>query len=306
MRGRLTLAMALAASAVTLATAAQDAPQVFRSGIAAVSLNVTVVDSQQRFVTDLQQSEFSVLEDGAKQELTYFSKTNLPIALSLLIDTSASMEERLTIAQDAAVGFAQRVRPQDLAQVVDFDSRVQVTQGFTSDRSALEKAIRGATSGGSTSLYNAVYIALKELAKVKATSSDDVRRQAIVVLSDGEDTTSLVSFEEVMDLAKRSETSIYTIGLQPREQGALKGFREAEFVLRQFAQETGGRSFFVQKAEELTGVYGTIADELSSQYTMGYAPNNAKRDGSWRRLQVQVDRPNVSVRTKRGYYAPAR
>ena len=306
MRARRTLAIALAVAGLGLALAAQEAPQVFRSGVAVVSLNVTVSDSQQRFITDLEQGDFNVFEDGAKQELIYFSKTHLPLALSLLIDTSASMEERLLVAQDAAVGFAQRVRPEDLAQVVDFDSRVSVAQAFTSDKAALEKAIRGTSSGGSTSLYNAVYIALKELAKVKASSADDVRRQAIVVLSDGEDTTSLVSFEEVMELAKRSETVIYTIGLQPREPSALKGFREAEFVLRQFAQETGGRSFFVQKAEELTGVYGQIADELSSQYTMGYAPKNAKRDGAWRRLMVQVGRSNVTVRTKRGYYAPAR
>ena len=306
MRARRTLAMALAVAGLGLAVAAQDGPQVFRSGIAVVSLNVTVSDAQQHFLTDLERGDFTVFEDGAKQELTYFSKTHVPMALSLLIDTSASMEERLIVAQEAAVGFAQRIRPQDLAQVVDFDSRVQVAQAFTNDKAALEKAIRGTSSGGSTSLYNAVYIALKELAKVKASSADDVRRQAIVVLSDGEDTTSLVSFEEVMELAKRSETAIYTIGLQPREPSALKGFREAEFVLRQFAQETGGRSFFVQKAEELTGAYGQIADELSSQYTMGYAPRNAKRDGAWRRLLVQVARSNVTVRTKRGYYAPAR
>jgi Ca-activated chloride channel family protein len=305
-RARRTLAMALVLAGLGLAVAAQDGPQVFRSGIAVVSLNVTVSDAQQHFLTDLERGDFTVFEDGAKQELTYFSKTHLPMALSLLIDTSASMEERLVVAQEAAVGFAQRIRPQDLAQVVDFDSRVQVAQAFTSDKAALEKAIRGTSSGGSTSLYNAVYIALKELAKVKASSADDVRRQAIVVLSDGEDTTSLVSFEEVMELAKRSETAIYTIGLQPREPSALKGFREAEFVLRQFAQETGGRSFFVQKAEELTGAYGQIADELSSQYTMGYAPKNARRDGAWRRLLVQVARSNVTVRTKRGYYAPAR
>jgi Ca-activated chloride channel homolog len=300
------LAVAAAVAGLGLAVAAQEAPQVYRSGVAVVSLNVTVSDAQQHFITDLEQGDFTVLEDGAKQELTYFSKTNLPLALSLLIDTSASMEERLLVAQDAAVGFAQRVRAEDLAQIVDFDSRVQVAQSFTNDKAALEKAIRATSSGGSTSLYNAVYIALKELAKVKASSADDVRRQAIVVLSDGEDTTSLVSFEEVMELAKRSETAIYTIGLQPREQSALKGFREAEFVLRQLAQETGGRSFFVQKAEELTGVYGQIADELSSQYTMGYAPGNAKRDGAWRRLQVQAARSNVTVRTKRGYFAPAR
>ncbi len=306
MRTQPALAVAAAVAGLGLAVAAQEAPQVYRSGVAVVSLNVTVSDAQQHFITDLEQGDFTVLEDGAKQELTYFSKTNLPLALSLLIDTSASMEERLLVAQDAAVGFAQRVRAEDLAQIVDFDSRVQVAQSFTNDKAALEKAIRATSSGGSTSLYNAVYIALKELAKVKASSADDVRRQAIVVLSDGEDTTSLVSFEEVMELAKRSETAIYTIGLQPREQSALKGFREAEFVLRQLAQETGGRSFFVQKAEELTGVYGQIADELSSQYTMGYAPGNAKRDGAWRRLQVQAARSNVTVRTKRGYFAPAR
>jgi Ca-activated chloride channel family protein len=297
------------ASAVLLATiaaAAQEPPPPFRAGVDLVSLNVAVADAQHRYVTDLERGDFTVFEDGAMQDLLFFSRSNLPIALSLLIDTSASMEERLVVAQDAAVGFAHRIRPQDLAQVVDFDSRVEIVQGFTSDTASLEKAIRRTSPGGSTSLYNAVYIALRELSKMKARSQDDVRRQAIVLLSDGEDTTSLVSFEEVMELARRSETAIYTIGLQPREQGALKGFREAEFVLRQLAQETGGRSFFVQRAEELSGVYGQIADELSSQYTMGYASKNPKRDGAWRKVQVQVARLSVTVRTRRGYYAPTR
>jgi VWFA-related protein len=145
---------------------------------------------------------------------------------------------------------------------------------------------------------------LKELAKIKAKNTDEVRRQAIVVLSDGEDTSSLVSFEEVLELAKRSETAIYTIGLQPREQSALRGFREAEFVLRQLAQETGGRAYFANRVEDLKDVYGQIADELSSQYSMGYASKNSKRDGAFRRLVVQVARPNVTARTKRGYYGP--
>lgn len=303
---RFRLGTASAVLLATLAATAQEPPRVFRAGVDLVSLNVTVSDGQHRYVTDLERADFTVFEDGAAQDLLFFNRSNLSIALALLIDTSASMEERLVVAQDAAVGFAQRIRPQDLAQVVDFDSRVEIVQGFTNETALLEKAIRGTSPGGSTSLYNAVYIALRELAKMKAKSQEDVRRQAIVVLSDGEDTTSLVSFEEVMELARRSETAIYTIGLQPRDQGALKGFREAEFVLRQLAQETGGRSFFVQRAEELSGVYGQIADELSSQYTMGYASKNLKRDGAWRKVQVQVARPNVTVRTRRGYYAPAR
>jgi Ca-activated chloride channel family protein len=279
--------------------------QIFRATVNMVSLNVTVVDGANRYVTDLTKNDFGVFEDGARQEITYFNKTSLPIALSLLIDSSASMEQRMTVAQDAAIGFARKLRPQDLAQVVDFDTRVDVKQDFTADVSQLESAIRATQPGGSTSLHNAIYISLKELAKIKAESDDDVRRRAIVLLSDGEDTSSLVSFEEVLELAKRSATAIYSIGLHSREGGGIKGFREAEFVLRQLAEETGGRAFFPQRAEDLAGIYGVIADELSSQYTLGYAPSNQRRDGAWRRLNVQVFRQGAAARTKRGYYAPA-
>ncbi len=298
------IAVLTASSSAKATEDRQEKPQVFRAGVELVSLNVTVTDSQGRYVTDLEQTDFSVFEDGAKQELSFFNRTNLPIALSLLIDSSASMEQRMEHAQEAAIGFAKRIRPQDLAQVVDFDSRVEIKLAFTNKADELETAIRSTSAGGSTALHNAVYISLKELAKVKAKNPDEIRRQAIVVLSDGEDTSSLVSFEEVLDLAKRSETAIYTIGLQPRETSALRGFREAEFVLRQLAQETGGRAFFAQKIEDLKDVYAQIADELSSQYSMGYASKNAKRDGAFRRLVVQVSRPNTTARTKRGYYGP--
>ncbi|MGE0041784.1 MAG: VWA domain-containing protein [Vicinamibacterales bacterium] len=287
------------------APAAPQGEQVFRAGVEVVSLNVTVVDPEGRYVTDLDEQDFSVFEDGVKQDLIFFNRKSQPIALSLLIDTSASMEQRLEVAQDAAIGFANTLRPQDLAQVVDFDSRVQIAQDFTNDKAALERAIRSTAAGGSTSLHNALYISLKELAKVKARSADELRRQAIIVLSDGEDTSSLVSYEEVLELAKRSETSIYAIGLQPKETASARGFREAEFVLRQLAQETGGRSFFPDDAAELKGIYGQIADELSSQYVLGYTSKNPRRDGAWRRLVVQVDRANATPRTKRGYYAPS-
>ena len=303
-RSAVALAEADRFATVNQAGAQPEKPQIFRAGVELVSLNVTVTDAQGRYITDLGQADFSVFEDGAKQELSFFNRTNLPIALSLLIDSSASMEQRMEHAQEAAIGFARRIRAQDLAQVVDFDSRVEIKLGFTNKIEELESAIRTTSAGGSTALHNAVYISLKELAKVKAKNPDEIRRQAIVVLSDGEDTSSLVSFEEVLELAKRSETAIYTIGLQPRETTALRGFREAEFVLRQLAQETGGRAFFAQKIEDLKDVYAKIADELSSQYSMGYASKNAKRDGAFRRLVVQVDRPNTTARTKRGYYGP--
>ena len=281
-------------------------PPSFRLGVELVSLNVTVTDGSARYVTDLETDDFSVFEDGVKQEVTFFNKTNLPIALALLLDTSASMETKLQTAQEAAIGFGRRLRPQDLAEVVDFDSRVTVLQTFTSNFADIEQAIRKTSAGGSTSLYNAVYIALKDLKKIVAKNVEEIRRQAIVLLSDGEDTSSLLPFEEVLDLSKRSETAIYAIGLRASEgpSTATKGFKEAEFVLRQLAQETGGRAFFPSQIGELITVYDQISNELSSQYTLGYTPRNPRRDGAWRNIVVRVNRPNVSARTKRGYFAP--
>jgi Ca-activated chloride channel family protein len=277
----------------------------FRAGVDIVSLNVIVTENT-RYVTDLGAEDFNIFEDGVKQDVSFFNRTNLPIALALLLDTSASMDAKLSTAQEAAIGFARKLRPQDLAEVIDFDSRVVVLQNFTNSVGELEQAIHKTSAGGSTSLYNAVYIALKDLKKVVARNVDEIRRQAIVVLSDGEDTSSLLPFEEVLDLAKRSETAIYAIGLRSTENAstASKGFKEAEFVLRQLTQETGGRAFFPNQLSELSNVYGQIADELSSQYTVGYASKNPKRDGSWRRVVVRVNRPNSVARTKQGYFAP--
>lgn len=299
------LAFACAVSVLTLgASAAPQRPE-FRSTIDIVSLNVTVMDGANRYLTDLEQADFSVFEDGVKQDITFFTRRPQPIAMSLLLDSSASMETKLETLQIAATNFARRLKPTDLAQVIDFDSRVSIRQPFTSNHAELEAAIRQSVAGGSTSLHNAIYISLKELGKIRALSEEDVRRQALVVFSDGEDTSSLVSFEEVLDLAKRSETSIYTIALRGADTNT-RGFREAEFVMRQLAQETGGRPFFPARIEDLDGVYGQIADELASQYTIGYTSKNSRSDGAFRRVVVQVSRPNVTPRTKRGYYAPGR
>jgi Ca-activated chloride channel family protein len=277
----------------------------FRATIDVVSLNVTVVDSASRYITNLEQSEFSVFEDGVKQNTIFFTRRPQPIALSLLLDSSASMEDKLPTLQEAAANFVRRLKPNDLAQVIDFDSRVSIRQAFTSSQGDLETAIHQGAPGGSTSLHNAIYISLKELAKIRAESEDDVRRQALIVFSDGEDTSSLVSFEEVLDLAKRSDTSIYTIALRGRDTNT-RGFREGEFVMRQLAQETGGREFFPSRIEDLTEVYSQIADELASQYTLGYTSKNPRNDGAFRRVIVQVAREGATPRTKRGYYAPGR
>jgi Ca-activated chloride channel family protein len=291
--------LVVAAAVGCAGAAAAQAP--FRGGVDLVSLHVTVTEAG-HYVTNLEEADFEVFEDGVKQQTTFFSKEQQPIALAVLLDTSASMDSRLETAQEAAIGFARRMRPRDLMEVIEFDQQVSILQPFTSDVAALEKAIRQATVNGSTSLYNAIYISLKELKKARTANAEQIRREAIVVLSDGDDTSSLVAYDEVLDVAKRSNTAIYAIGL--KQSGGGRDFKEAEFVLRQLSQETGGRAFFPGSVIELAKIYEQISQELSSQYALGYMSKNQARNGAWRRLSVRIARPNMVGRTRLGYYAP--
>lgn len=282
----------------------QQQPPKIRSGVELVSLNVSVTETG-KYVTDLEERDFEVFEDGSKQTISFFSRKQQPIALSILLDTSNSMEDKLKTAQEAAIGFVRRLKADDVASVIDFNSQVRIVQTFTGDMEVLDAAIRSTQANGSTSLYNALYVSLKELRKVPVRNEDEIRRQAIVVLSDGDDTSSLMPYEEVLDLAKRSETAVYTIGLRPPANETLRGgFKEAEFVLRQLAQETGGRSFFPGSVHELPKIYDLISQELSTLYSIGYTSRNPSRNGAWRRIVVRVARPGMLARTRLGYYGP--
>ena len=294
-----TLAAALT-SVLSITLAAQQGR--FRGGIDLVSLNVTVMDGA-KYVTGLEQSDFDVFEDGVKQNLSFFSHVQQPIALAILLDTSNSMEDKLATAQEAASGFVRRMKKDDVMEVIEFNSQVRIPQPFTNDVPALERAIRQTSVNGSTSLYNALYVSLKELKNERAKSSEEIRRQAIVVLSDGDDTSSVIEYEDVLELAKRSETAIYAIGLRQQETGRPK-FKEAEFVLRQLSQETGGRVFFPTTTAELPKIYEQISEELSSQYNMAYSSKNPMRNGAWRRIDVRVNKQGLAARSRRGYYGP--
>jgi Ca-activated chloride channel family protein len=298
---RLFLLIVLIACAATIGVAAQQGR--FRSGIELVSLNVTVTDGA-KYVTGLTQDDFEVFEDGSKQTLSFFSAVQSPIALAILLDTSNSMEDKLATAQEAATGFVRRMKKDDVIEVIEFNSQVRVPQPFTNDVNALERAIRATSVNGSTSLYNAVYVSLRSLKDERAKNAEEIRRQAIVVLSDGDDTSSVIEYDDVLDLAKRSETAIYAIGLRQQESGRGK-FKEAEFVLRQLSQETGGRVFFPTSVAELPKIYQQISDELATQYTMAYSSKNPMHNGAWRRLDVRVNKEGLTARTRRGYYGPS-
>jgi VWFA-related protein len=283
-----------------------SAEQVFRGRTDLVALNVTVTDAAGRLVPGLEQTAFQVFEDGVAQTVTNFTRDPQPIALALLLDSSVSMESKLKTAQEAAIGFARLLTPRDVAEVIDFDTYAQVLQPFTSDVAKLEAAIRKTEAGGSTALYNALYIAFSEFKKERAAALEDIRRQAVIILSDGQDTSSVVSFDLVLDEAKRSEVMTFGIGIKPKETGPgpTREWNQAEYVLRSLAYETGAKSFTVDDSKDLAGIYVQIARELANQYTLGYVSTNHKRDGAWRKIIVQMAAPETRARTRTGYFAP--
>ncbi len=307
MKRPLLLTAALAGCLALPASSPAQAPQAptFGTGIEIINLSLSVTDARNNFVTDLGQKDFAVYEDGIRQELSLFTHENLPISLVLMIDTSASMEEKLATAQTAAIRFVRTLRPQDLAQVVQFNELATTLQPFTNDQKALEAAIRRTEASGSTALHNALYIALKDLMRDKKAA--ELRRRAIVLLSDGEDTSSLVSDDQVLELARKSEINIYAIRLgssRPQDH-ARQAFSQAEYLVNALTRDTGGRAYFPSSISELDAVYDRIAEELRTLYSVGYVSSNARRDGKWRRIVVRVpDREGVTVRHKLGYYAP--
>jgi Ca-activated chloride channel family protein len=306
-----TTATSTAAAPTTTAPVPTTPPRAtFRSNVDLVALNVVVTDGDQKYVSGLTPSDFAVFEDGIQQDVSFFGATNVPLDLAILLDTSASMTGKMQLVQQAAMGFLDTLREGDRAIVVDIKDATKIMYPLGSDIDAAKKAILSTIPKGGTALYNGTYLTLKEMVKERRGNSD-VRRQALVVLSDGDDTASLVTYDDLMDLAKQSGIAIYTITMRSQylvSQAASRGhsyFSQAEFGMKALAQETGARSFFPSQLGELSGVYASIAEELATQYAIGYSSKNPKMDGTYRRVIVRVaDKPGVRTRTRAGYTAP--
>jgi VWFA-related protein len=278
---------------------------IFGVEIEVINLTVSVTDSRSRYVTDLKNEDFAVFEDGIRQDLSIFRHEDIPISMVLVLDTSASMDEKLSQAQTAAVRFVRTLRPQDNAQVMQFNDRTTVLQEFTPDHAKLEDAVKRTEASGPTALHNALYVALKDLNKLK--KAGELRRRAIVLLSDGEDTASLVNDEQVLELARKTEIAIYAISLRPSRvpERNRQQFSQAVHLLTALSRETGGQVFFPNSLSELDTVYDRIAEELRTQYSLGYVSSNSRRDGKWRRVVVRAPtREGLTIRHKIGYYAP--
>jgi VWFA-related protein len=298
-------ALAAAATLLAVRADAQQGRPTFETRVEVVNVPVSVTDVGDRPVSNLRESDFAIFEDGVKQEVSVFDHGELPITLVLMIDTSASMNEKLPLVQKAALRLTRALAARDQVEVVQFNERAEVLQEFTADQSVIEAAVRRIRAAGATGLHNALYSVLKDLRH--AASPTAPQRQAIVLLSDGLDTTSIVSEEDVLKLARRSEISIYTIG--PRSQlrfeadGAANS--RAIHLLTTLARDSGAQAYFPESFGQLDPVYDRIAQELRTQYHLGYASSNGTRDGKWRKIVVQTPTlSSVQLRHKIGYFAP--
>jgi Ca-activated chloride channel homolog len=302
--------IAVALSAFTLCSPVHIDAQhaAFRSGIDLVPLTVTVTDPAGKYVAGLTGGDFAVYEDGVPQPLSFFASDHVPLDVAFVLDTSSSIRPELPLVQRAARGLVRRLGDTDRAAVVDVKNSARIPQPLTTQLDRVELAIRSLSSSGTTALYDGLYVVLKEF-DAERRRNHSVRRQVLVLLSDGFDTTSRLAFDDVMELTRRTGVIVYVILLKcddviwPRAR--LDGSaQQAEHAMRRLANEAGGRMFQPASARDLPGIYDAIAHELSNQYELGYIPVKSGRDGAFRRVTVRVPpQANASARTRSGYYA---
>ena len=291
---------------------AQEPVQVptLKATVNLVNLFATVRDKNKRIVGDLQQEDFKIYEDNQEQKIAFFSKeVTLPITLGLLIDTSGSERNRLGAEQEAATKFMERVmRTGDAAMVISFDFDVNLQVDFTDDPAQIARGINrariGAITGGvvtpgpipsnvgGTHFYDAVYLACNEKLATEAG------RKALVIITDAEDYGSKVKLEEAIEAAQRTDTVVHVLLIHD------PAFSWRPNVAKKLSDETGGRTIELSSEKKLMEAFDRISEELRSQYTVGYYPENAKKDGKFRKVRVATSNKDYKILARKGYYAP--
>jgi Ca-activated chloride channel homolog len=294
-----TLPFLLAVFCLCSLTAVAQDDDVVRVNTDLVVLNVTVTDKDGQYVKALKASDFKIYEDGVEikpEGIVSFSLQESPYAAVVLLDSSGSMEARFSLARSAAIRFLDGLRPEDVAAVYRFDSKVERVQEFSGGRdlAPMAYAIR---AQGMTTLNDAIVEAAKTLA------DRPERRKAIVILSDGMDTFSKASSDKAVESALAVGASIFAVDMSSLEiAGSTR--RQTAASLKSFADKTGGRFVSTPGGPALRDAFTGIANELGQQYTIAYRPTNQKRDGKWRALEVKLQRQDLTVRTRKGYRAP--
>ena len=289
-------ALCLFAGAVFLG--AQDQPPLttFRSESDLVVLNVSVFDKDGNVMKGLTQSNFTIQENGEKQEIKVFRQEDVPISLGLVIDDSASMKEKRDRVNSADLALVRASNPHDEVFVLNFNEDANLVQDFTSNIKQLESSLRNSHPTGQTAIRDALVVGLDHL-RAHATNE----KKALVVITDGEDNTSIETQKRLVEAAQRIGAIIYAIGLLGSEQPAAAARAKAE--LEELTRATGGRAWFPSDVSEIERITPEIAHEIRNQYVIGYSPTNTAQDGSYRKIAVEVNVPAATVRTRAGYYA---
>ena len=295
MQNRL-IAAVLAVLAITGFSQLSAQEQIFRSAPRTeVPIYATVIDGAGRIVPDLERADFTVFDEGKPVELTQFSNDSQPFTAVVMMDTSASMTGNLDLLNLAAEQFLIRLLPVDKAQVGAFNDKIQLSGKFTSDRDELIDALDDLQFGNPTRLNDAVGASLDALRDVDG-------RRVVLLFTDGEDTSSKTPFRVVLDRARDEEVMVYSVGLESEyfNGGRLQRTRPSR-DLRRIAEETGGGYFELKKSAELAPTFTRVAQELRSQYLLGFAP--ATLDGKVHRIEVRTRRPGTTVRARKTYLA---
>lgn len=272
----------------------QDQDDVVRVNTDLVVLNATVLDKNGKFVPGLKRADFQIFEDGGEQKVAGFTAEETPFAAAILLDTSGSMESRLSLGRSAAIRFLDGLRQEDVAAVYNFDSKVEQMQDFSPGRDLPARAF-GLRTKMMTALNDAVLRAADDLSK------REEKRRAIVVLSDGGENYSRASADKALDHALQAGATIYAVNMS--ETGPGRDIAGTS-ILKNLADKSGGRYVASPGGQELRDSFAAIAEELGHQYTLVYRSVNRARDGKWRAIQIKLARPNVTVRTRKGYRAP--
>lgn len=280
----------------SLTLVAQEQPT-FRAGTQIVPVYTTVLDSQGRLVPNLEQTDFTILDNGRPQEITFFQNEVTPFTVVVMMDYSASMTANLDLLEAAAEQFLLRMLPEDKGQVGAFSDKIQFSGTFTSDRDDLIGALNDLQFGNPTRLWDAVDASMEELKDVEG-------RKVVLVFTDGDDTASRKGMGDVLERARSEEVMVYAIGLQSEFFNGQRVVRSRpDRSLRRLAEETGGGYFELQKTAELAPTFTRVAQELHSQYTLGFAP--ATLDNREHKLEVRMKSPGQTARARRSYIASA-
>ncbi|HEX3101120.1 MAG TPA: VWA domain-containing protein [Pyrinomonadaceae bacterium] len=261
-----------------------------------VVMNAAVTDASGKGVRGLNAKLFHIFEDGQEQEIKSFEAEETPFAAVILLDTSGSMEERVSLARSAAIQFLDGMRADDFTAIYKFDSKIEMLQDFSNSRD-MSDHVYEIKADGMTVLNDAVFKAAELLSKRPE------KRRAIIVLSDGADTMSKATAEKALRAALLANANIYSVDMSALDTGG-KERMQTQGVLKNFAEKTGGRFITTSGGIAMRDAFKRIVEELGGQYTIAYQPANTAKDGKWRSIELRISRPNLTIRTRKGYNAP--